>query len=366
MVTNDEIQIALRELVRGAKQGTKLPTVRDLMSTYRASQAVVQRALSELVSEGLIEAYVGRGTFVSDPGRGRLFPSEKANPRNVLLLTRNVGSARTRRLLARLQERLSQYNIDALQVTYVQVEQVIQILRGIPAVDVTIVQCHFDMVSIELLHALQKKSKSTIFDGATISGLNVDSIASDWRSSLEVAVNHLIDLGHRSIGIVGAAGDARPMEAIRMHYESLRKWRPGGVDFFAPVWLHDLPTEEELDGLEEALRNLCTNGKLPFSSLIVWGALDGEKLHRVFQRLGISVPSDLSVSVLGHRGVSTESNGFFTMTGSSVEETLDALVAATTYRFQHPTRAPIHKYLSPGIQLGASTSKYNMTFDNTI
>ncbi|HTI03016.1 MAG TPA: PLP-dependent aminotransferase family protein [Acidisoma sp.] len=56
----------LRDCAIGAAPGTRLPSVRDIMRTYRVSPVTVQRAIDTLAEAGLIEARPGQGTFVRE------------------------------------------------------------------------------------------------------------------------------------------------------------------------------------------------------------------------------------------------------------------------------------------------------------
>src|SRR5262249_37713729 len=57
----------VREYIRtGALPvGSRLPTVRELASQYGLTRLTVHTAYAELQAEGLVEAVVGRGTFVA-------------------------------------------------------------------------------------------------------------------------------------------------------------------------------------------------------------------------------------------------------------------------------------------------------------
>jgi 2-aminoadipate transaminase len=63
-----QIANQIREYIRtGALPiGSRLPTIRDLAHEYGLTRLTVQSAYAELQSEGLVEAGVGRGTFVAD------------------------------------------------------------------------------------------------------------------------------------------------------------------------------------------------------------------------------------------------------------------------------------------------------------
>ena len=57
----DDLRAAALEL----PPGSRLPSVRELMARHRASPVTVQRAISALAAEGLVEPRPGRGTFVA-------------------------------------------------------------------------------------------------------------------------------------------------------------------------------------------------------------------------------------------------------------------------------------------------------------
>ncbi len=63
-----QIANQIREYIRtGALPvGSRLPTIRELAQQYGLTRLTVQSAYAELQSEGLVEAGVGRGTFVAD------------------------------------------------------------------------------------------------------------------------------------------------------------------------------------------------------------------------------------------------------------------------------------------------------------
>lgn len=63
--TLDCITQELREVAESLAPESRLPSVRELMSRHRAGPSTVQRAVSQLVAEGLVETRPGRGNFVA-------------------------------------------------------------------------------------------------------------------------------------------------------------------------------------------------------------------------------------------------------------------------------------------------------------
>jgi DNA-binding transcriptional MocR family regulator len=63
--SEDRVTQALRAAATALAPGDRLPSVRELMATHRASPLTVQRAIGRLAGEGLVEPRPGRGTFVA-------------------------------------------------------------------------------------------------------------------------------------------------------------------------------------------------------------------------------------------------------------------------------------------------------------
>lgn len=75
------------DIARGTlRPGDRLPAERTLCERLNVSRATVRRALAELVADGVVEASVGRGSFVSG---GQL-----SEPPNALMSFSDLGRAR--------------------------------------------------------------------------------------------------------------------------------------------------------------------------------------------------------------------------------------------------------------------------------
>lgn len=67
------LYIQLADLIRAKVQegdwlpGEQIPTEKELCDLYQVSRITVRQAVSELVHEGYLERYPGRGTFVAEP-----------------------------------------------------------------------------------------------------------------------------------------------------------------------------------------------------------------------------------------------------------------------------------------------------------
>lgn len=59
----------VRELVSGSAPGTAAPSERELVERFGVARMTVRQALDALVTEGVLQRFPGRGTFVAPPRR---------------------------------------------------------------------------------------------------------------------------------------------------------------------------------------------------------------------------------------------------------------------------------------------------------
>src|SRR5881397_10908 len=64
--TDQRVIEDVRTAARVLPPGGRLPSVRQLMAKHRASPVTVQRAISRLAAEGVVEPRPGVGTFVPE------------------------------------------------------------------------------------------------------------------------------------------------------------------------------------------------------------------------------------------------------------------------------------------------------------
>jgi GntR family transcriptional regulator len=68
----------------GQRPGTMVPSEAELCSKFQVSRITVRRALSDLVTEGLLTRERGRGTFITEPRIERNFASDVSFARDML------------------------------------------------------------------------------------------------------------------------------------------------------------------------------------------------------------------------------------------------------------------------------------------
>src|SRR3954454_3374716 len=95
----DRVTQSLRAAATTLAPGDRLPSVRELMATHRASPVTVQRAIGRLAGEGLVEPRPGRGTFVAARPAAPAAPDD-LSWQSVALGARAVEEAALQELLA--------------------------------------------------------------------------------------------------------------------------------------------------------------------------------------------------------------------------------------------------------------------------
>lgn len=341
---------ALYDLIERLDDGARLPTVRDLMKRHQVSQATVQEALERLRREGRLVSQVGRGTYVTRGGAAGTQHGEADRPApldSLLILSNASMNERCVLVQNYIVQEMSRHDAKVVQISYHHTDHLLEILSSIPNFDAAMLQSHYDSIPIRLLNLLQQKTKALVVDGHTVSGVDIDRVGTDWEDALELALRHLIDLGHRSFGLVSINTMAQPILAARRAFTRHGAIERDGFAFHPPIVLEQVqhPAHGVLEAIEETLGHHLTGGRLPFTALITLGISDTLGVTQGLQKLGLRWPEELSVVVLGHRDVPTEHLGVMTIAGSSQREAAEKLVETIRRRIGQPMLPPQITYL---------------------
>ncbi|MET3791545.1 GntR family transcriptional regulator [Aquamicrobium terrae] len=357
---------ALREQIAQLDDGARLPTVRELMRAHRVSQATVQEALGELRQAGLLTSQVGRGTYVVKNGapviRAPVAEAPESAPDDRLesLLILSNASLNERCMLVQnhIVEELSRSGSKVVQISYHNTGHLLDILTSIPRFDAAILQSHYESIPIRLLSLLQGKARALVVDGHTVSGVDIDRVGTDWEDALDMALEHLAGMGHRSVALVSLDSMAQPILAVRRAFERAGRrkaqWQETRTIMLRGV--HN-PTHAVGDALKEALSGLMDGkGRLPFSAMVTLGLSDSFGIRRCLDELGIGRPRDLAVFLLGHHDVPSEHFGVMSIAGSSYLEGARRLIETIRRRLEAPQAAPQIVYLECARTLRESTA----------
>lgn len=314
MQATQRLESYLESLATNARPGDRVPTVRQLMSEFGVSQAVVLRATERLKAQGKISAQVGRGTFFVGEEHARGLAAEthetkgRADQKSVLILRRSTRLQRGRRVLELLQAHLQENNCRVVEVAYTDSRDALDILRNLPHFDACIIQSTFETITIDMLAAVRRKSAAIVVDGAVLAGTEVDAVGFEWGSAVELALGHLRSHGHSRIGLVLSTHFVLAAELGRIWFECRMDGAPDTHTVIqVPAW----PQEDfAAKAAEEIANTRNSSGELPFSALIVWGVESGNVFLDQLREKGIDVPGTLSVVLLGRTDLESEHGGF--------------------------------------------------------
>lgn len=354
MANSSDLERFLAQLAEQAEPGARLPTIRELMRRFGVSQVIVQRAFQELKDRGLIASEVGRGTYFLGEGRAAPSAPEGSPPaaagrasrvKSVLLLRRSISVARGRVLVEGLQRRFTGDGHRVLELSYTDPDHARTVLKGLPRFDACVVQSTYKTITIELLAALREKCAVLAVDGAALIGADVEAVGTEWGDPLASAVALLQQHGHRSIAF---ATTSHPLLATQLglrRFTFLQNTVPQ-CELHA-ITVPQLPDENyEAAVVEEIRARFDAAGRPPFTALVAWGIENGASFRQALARIGLAVPSALSVVLLGRTDLPNEHADFFHTVGSSVADQIDALHEVIQARWAHPS-APYAVRLTP-------------------
>lgn len=351
---------SLRDQIARLDDGARLPTVRELMRSHQVSQATVQEALTRLREEGLLTSQVGRGTYVVKDGDAATQDGAGTARHLDSLLILSNASLNERCVLVQnhIVGHLSRTGSKVVQISYHNTGHLLDILTSVPDFDAAILQSHYENIPIRLLNLLQGKTRALVVDGNSVAGVDIDRVGTDWEEALDLALEHLSELGHRSIALVSLDSMAQPILSVRRAFDRIGRRHKTGWEHAESIALGGVlhPTQRVGDALKTALGALVDrHGRLPFTAMATLGISDSLGIRQCLTEMGISCPQDLSLVVLGHHDVPTEHFGFMSMAGSSYLAAARSLIEVIHKRIEAPREAPQIVYLDCVAEFREST-----------
>jgi LacI family transcriptional regulator len=261
-------------------------TERDLIVRLQVSQPTVRRALQELVNRGLLYRHVGRGTFVQKRARTRLLGvimPQHSSP--VLGPQLNAFAGVCDAFDCRL------------RVHYVRrgesLRDLARALKADPHEERFVFLGHSQTAALTLFDELEHRGFRTVSALPFAGGYPGNCVSTDSRLGAELAMGHLVGLGHRRIAVV--VNEPSDLANVRVRLDRLQEivsLTPG-----VEVEFHDCATPHYANSFEAACAVLPAildrpdrpTALLPISGVGAWAVL------KHAGRVGLRVPEDLSV-----------------------------------------------------------------------
>lgn len=339
-----EIRQWLDQTLAESEPGLRLPTMRELMRRFHTAQRTIELALEPYLASGQLQSRRGRGIVVMDPNEAS---AAEVWEGDLLVLYRISDSPLAHGLLQEMERRLSRRGHSVLQIAYSSEQQALTVLAKMGRFRTCLLQVHFELLSVEFLSALSQHVGNIVIDGVSVTGIDADSIGTNWREALSIAFRRLVRHGHQRIGFLTSAHDARQIAMARREFGLLSADLPDP----AQGWLLEierLPGNYEPADLRDALAAVVdAQGHLPFTALIVWGVVEGYVLENALRQvLERDAVKRLSIILLGSTDVPSEHMNRYDVVGSSQQEKLDTFEAVLNDRMSGGQRRAGTVYLN--------------------
>ncbi len=184
---------------------------------------------------------------------------------------------------------------------------------------------------------------------------NANTVALDRAEGMAALVNHLVDLGHRTFGLLGITKG--PVSRIDRLSGIQSAFRARGLDFATSAMsldhLHERQNDfrygRNLAGSFMALPNRPT-AFLGHNDEIAIGALRG------FQEAGLKLPRDASITGFNNQDICHMTSPTLTTVDQSIETTIATAAEMILSQLDQPLRAkPAIKTIEPQLVIGEST-----------
>lgn len=341
-----EVENWVEDAITKGSPGERLPNMKTLMKEFRVGQKIIQAGIQPYIESGRLISQRGLGLMIT--GGGEPAPTRPTWDGDLLVLRRTSESAIAANLIRGLERAMNQEGLSLLQVGYTEQSQALEALNSLGKFKVCLLQSHFERQSIDFLYTLKRHARHIVVDGAHITGVDIDSIGTDWRGALLFAFHRLRELGHRDIAFLTSAHSARSIAMARREFHELSEFDDNS-SHCPVIQLNALPGEYRLDDIVTALTPYHQAPKgCEFSALIVWGAVDGAVLDQSLNQLGWRTPEDLSVILLGSTDRVSEHLSKFDVVGNSDADKLARFVQVINDRMADSKKPTENHYLQFG------------------
>jgi len=275
--------------------GAKLPAEKDWAPSLGVSQMTLNHAIQSLVKEGVIVREVGRGTFVANGERSR----PQAHIGLVLHWRQESdGGHYGTHILQGIYRSAANHPARfafawGSDVETAGADYYVEMARGMLADGILLVMPPAD--ALPHILALRDSGLPFVVVGASWKGQAVPSVDFDNAGGTEQAVRHLLELGHRRIGLINGALYLRSSQARTDTFR--RVLREEGVRF-DPGWEITSSTFQMDGGSTAGLRSLLSSDRAPTAFYAAGYYLSMQAVD-ILQGLGLRIPEDVSVVGFG-------------------------------------------------------------------
>lgn len=345
---NTTLLDALRNEFSQLATGTRLPTIRDVSGRHGVSQFAAQRAFEALKEEGLIQSFVGRGSFAAG-SKPSTIATRKAR---ILIVSHATPSTRGADIAQELKAALDTAQHKTIHVTYGDVDDLHDLL-GRGGFDVCVLQPRRSILPVEALALLKSKARHMIVEGRQLELMDVDVFVRNRAKSMAIALRHLRDLGHWRIGLLTERLDvAAGYGEVDNLFSQILSADPGLDD--GPIIRVGEPNAKarSADTIGAALDEARGAGIVLPTAFVVSGGFLAEDIEAGFRAAGLNVPGDVSVV---HLRASRDGASSLTTVGRSAARVARGISELVNWRLANPKEPSGLVLDDPALRIGRST-----------
>lgn len=357
----------LRQLIISQrwKLGERVPTEDQLSKHLEISRTTVRIALQRAEVEGLIKRTAGRGTFVS------YTPQPNNSTRLIGYVTRSFDNEVHRILLSSAETELRAVGYRMIFSNAPTCEEEVAILSELleDRIEGLLIWPNAESTDEqkEIFAQYRARNIPVIFIDRMVEGVPSDYVTSDNYGGGYIAVNHLLELGHRHI--VYVQPDIDNLLPINERYRGYQSaLNEAGYQVYAPWRLRATDDHEFFE--TDILRRLSDDDKELFSNLIqnmestnprptaIFCANDSIAIivMKAMEQMNLKIPAD--ISIVGFDDISLASYMDIPLTTVAQNSHVIGQVAAQTLmeRLEGNHSSPIHHLIPTRLQIRMSTS----------
>ena len=268
--------------------GQRIPGERELARSFGVSQMTANRAIQELVREGLLERRSGSGTFVCAPSE-----AAQAAPGRLVLVVPYTDHPEDdvylRRPFQSICQAVAQHGVQ-LQVVQAGADQYPAIVDSYSGSTFIFAAPHES--SRKTLEALHSHGVPLVSMGASWPGARLHCVDSDNRSGAKRAVEYLVRLGHTRIGFVNGDGTTTN---CRDRFQGYREALQSSGTQVCDHWVAQAGGDWEIDSNGQAAVVDMLLHPEPVTAIVAAGFVLSLQLLKQVGSLRLKVPEDVSV-----------------------------------------------------------------------
>ncbi len=277
----------LRPLIAKMNPGDPIPTQQKLKKQFSVSQNTIELALARLRREGVIER---------PAGKQRLVKSEICDPADhyVAIIRPDWPSS--------VIEGISQSIVDAghaanwrFDITNYRSHAGLDLEKAMGDNDAAVLMLTSEIVPDHLRDALTYMRKPVVLAQDQIEGLEINTVCTDDGLSMQQAVEHLGELGHRRIGILLPTLTTAPMVQALDGYK--RAMQALGITDVAPmiVACENKPFTRSIDIAYPIFKQWFEHNHQHITAMVCANMDMGMVVNRCVHEMGLAIPEQFSV-----------------------------------------------------------------------